>query len=100
MISAAKGEGIDKVFQFMEGTAAGTTSLAAPKVELPVLQDIPRCRQWAHQVGAGAAYHAPAPPLWTRRLDSVFLHPVAGPLIFAIVVAGGFSNHLQPGASL
>src|SRR5580700_2371736 len=60
LISAAKGEGIDKVFQFMDGTSAGTTSLAPPRVELPVLQDIPCCRQWAHQVGAGAAYQAPA----------------------------------------
>ena len=78
LISAAKGEGIDKVTQFMKGTAAGTSSLAPPKVELPILQDIPRCRQWAHQVGLGAAYQAPTPPLWTRRLDSVFLHPIAG----------------------
>ncbi len=92
LISAAKGNGVDKVFQFMEGTAAGTTSLAAPKVELPVLQDIPRCRQWAHQVGAGAAYQAPAPPLWTRRLDAIFLHPVAGFAIFAIVVAAVFQT--------
>src|SRR5579872_472041 len=92
LISAAKGDGVEKVFQFMEGTAAGTTSLAAPKVELPVLQDIPRCRQWAHQVGAGAAYQAPAPPVWTRRLDAVFLHPVAGFAIFAIVVAAVFQT--------
>lgn len=92
LISAAKGEGIEKVFQFMEGTAAGTTSLDTPKVELPVLQDIPRCRQWAHQIGAGAAYQAPAPPLWTRRLDAIFLHPVAGPLIFLAVVAGVFQT--------
>ena len=92
LISAAKGEGVDKVFQFMEGTAAGTTSLASPKVELPVLQDIPRCRQWAHQVGAGAAYEAPAPPLWTRRLDAVFLHPIAGFVIFAVVVAAVFQT--------
>src|ERR1700675_722681 len=92
LISASKGQGVEKVFQFMEGTSAGTTSLSTPKVELPVLQDIPRCRQWAHQVGIGAAYHAPAPPLWTRRLDSVFLHPVAGPLIFLVVVAGVFQT--------
>jgi ferrous iron transport protein B len=92
LISATKGEGVEKVFQFVRGTAAGTTSLATPKVELPVLQDIPRCRQWAHQVGAGAAYRAPAPPLWTRRLDSVFLHPVAGPLVFLAVVAGVFQT--------
>jgi ferrous iron transport protein B len=92
LISASKGDGVEKVFQFMEGTSAGTTSLAPPRVELPVLQDIPRCRQWAHQVGTGAAYHAPAPPLWTRRLDKVFLHPVAGPLIFLAVVAGVFQT--------
>ena len=92
LISAAKGDGVEKVFQFIEGTAGGTTSLAVPKVELPVLQDIPRCRQWARQVGAGAAYQAPAPPLWTRRLDAVFLHPVAGPLIFLAVVAGVFQT--------
>ncbi len=92
LISASKGQGIEKVFQFMEGTSAGTTSLAPPRVELPVLQDIPRCRQWAHDVGSGAGYHAPAPPIWTRRLDSVFLHPIAGPLIFLIVVAGVFQT--------
>jgi ferrous iron transport protein B len=92
LISAARGDGVEKVFQFMEGTAGGTTSLASPKVELPVLQDIPRCRQWAHQVGTGAAYQAPAPPLWTRRLDAVFLHPVAGIAIFLIVVAGVFQT--------
>ena len=92
LISAAKGQGIEKVFQFMEGTSAGTTALAAPKIELPVLQDIPRCRQWAHQVGTGAAYQAPAPPLWTRRLDAIFLHPIAGPLVFLAVVAGVFQT--------
>ncbi len=53
LISASKGQGVEKVFQFMEGTSAGTTSLAPPRVELPVLQDIPRCRQWAHDVGIG-----------------------------------------------
>src|SRR5271168_5138526 len=92
LISASKGQGIEKVFQFMEGTSAGTTSLAPPRVELPILQDIPRCRQWAHDVGTGAAYRAPAPPMWTRRLDSVFLHPIAGPLIFLVVVAGVFQT--------
>ena len=92
LISASKGQGVEKVFQFMEGTAAGTTSLTPPKVELPVLQDIPRCRQWAHEVGTGAAYRAPAPPIWTRRLDAIFLHPIAGPLIFLMVVAGVFQT--------
>jgi ferrous iron transport protein B len=92
LISASKGDGVEKVFQFMAGTSAGTTSLAPPKMELPVLQDVPRCRQWARDVGIGAAYQAPSPPLWTRRLDAVFLHPVIGPLIFLAVVAGVFQT--------
>ena len=92
LISAAKGTGVEKVFQFMEGTAAGTAAAKPARVELPVLQDIPRCRQWAQKVGAGAAYQAPTPPLWTRRLDAIFLHPVAGPLIFIAVVAGVFQT--------
>jgi len=92
LVSASKGQGVEKVFQFLEGTSGGTTSLAPARVELPVLQDIPRCRQWAHDVGTGAAYRAPAPPIWTRRLDSVFLHPIAGPLIFLLVVAGVFQT--------
>ena len=92
LISASKGDGVEKVFQFMLGTSAGTTSLAPPRVELPVLQDVPRCRQWAREVGIGAAYEEPDPPLWTRRLDAVFLHPVFGPLIFLAVVAGVFQT--------
>ena len=92
LVSASKGDGVEKVFQFMAGTSAGTTSLAAPKIELPVLQDVPRCRQWAQRVGVGAAYQAPTPPLWTRRLDAIFLHPVFGVLIFAGVVAGVFQT--------
>jgi ferrous iron transport protein B len=92
LISAARGTGVEKVFQFIAGTAVGTTSLTAPRIELPVLQDIPKCRQWAQQVGTGAAYQAPAPPLWTRRLDAVFLHPLAGPLIFLLVVGAVFQT--------
>ncbi len=92
LISASKGQGVEKVFQFMEGTAAGSTAVTAPRVELPVLQNIPQCRKWAHDVGTGAGYHAPAPPIWTRRLDAIFLHPVAGPLIFLVVVAGVFQT--------
>lgn len=92
LVSARKGNGIDKVFQFMEGTAKGTSSLSKPLVELPVLQDVPKCRRWATEVGNGAAYLAPAPPLWTRRLDALFLHPVGGPLVFLAVVVGVFQT--------
>src|SRR6185312_7171710 len=37
-------------------------------------------------------YHAPAPPIWTRRLDAIFLHPIAGPLVFLLVVIAVFQS--------
>jgi ferrous iron transport protein B len=43
-------------------------------------------------VGSRASYRAPIPPKWTRRLDRLFLHPLAGPLIFLTVVAGVFQT--------
>jgi ferrous iron transport protein B len=92
LISAAKGDGIEKVVQFVEGTSEGSAKVSAPRIELPVLQDIPKCRRWAQEVGKNGGYQAPAPPLWTRRLDSIFLHPIAGPLIFAAVVIGVFQT--------
>jgi ferrous iron transport protein B len=83
LINARGGEGVEQIFDFLAG--------AMPKpqpVQLPILQDVPKCRQWAGAVGNKAAYHAPAPPHWTRRLDRIFLHPVAGPIIFLLVIVG------------
>ena len=87
LISARQGEGLDQVFDFL----AGALPKPAPK-NLPVLQDVPKCRQWAGRVGSQAKYHPPIPPKWTRRLDSVFLHPVLGPLVFAVVVVAVFQT--------
>ena len=83
LISARQGEGIEQIFDFL----AGSMPKPQPK-QLPVLQDVPKCREWAGSVGSKAGYRAPAAPKWTRRLDSIFLHPVAGPLIFLLVVVG------------
>ncbi len=91
LISAAKGTGIDRIQQFLLGTAARLNA-PPPKIELPVLHDVPKCRQWAAKLGVRASYRAPAPPLWTRRLDAIFLHPVAGPLIFAAIVVAVFQS--------
>jgi len=87
LVSARRGEGVDQVFDFLAGAMPKPT----PK-ELPILQDVPKCRQWAGRVGTQASYHAPAPPKWTRRLDAVFLHPVAGPLLFVAVVVALFQT--------
>jgi ferrous iron transport protein B len=92
LVSATKGTGIDRIQQFLLATAAKLSTLTPPKIELPVLQDVPNCRKWAANLGTRASYRAPAPPLWTRRLDAVFLHPVAGPLIFLAIVIAVFQS--------
>ena len=91
LISAARGEGLEKVFQFLSGISARPAVLL-PILQLPILQDVPKCRQWAGRIGQNAGYIAPAPPMWTRRLDAVFLHPVAGPAIFVVVVMAIFQT--------
>ena len=83
LVSARAGAGIDQVFEFLSG------AMPAPQPkQLPILHDVPKCREWAGAVGSKAAYRAPIAPKWTRRLDRMFLHPVAGPIIFLLVVVG------------
>ncbi len=83
LISARAGEGVDEVFDFL----AGAMAKPLPTL-LPMLHDVPKCREWAGGVGSKAGYLPPIAPKWTRRLDAVFLHPVAGPLLFLFVVVG------------
>jgi ferrous iron transport protein B len=85
LVSARAGEGIEKVHEFL----TGVMPKPAPKT-LPVLQDVPKCRAWAGRVSGQAAYRPPIPPKWTRRLDSVFLHPIVGPAVFIMVVVAVF----------
>jgi ferrous iron transport protein B len=88
LISARRGEGLQQVYNFL----AGAMPKPAPLMQLPVLQDVPKCREWAGRIGNQARYRAPAPPVWTRRLDALFLHKLFGPLIFAVVVIGVFQT--------
>ncbi|HYP12743.1 MAG TPA: FeoB small GTPase domain-containing protein, partial [Bryobacteraceae bacterium] len=43
LISAARGEGIDKITQFLEGSTVSAQGLNG-LVQLPVLHDVPKCR--------------------------------------------------------
>jgi ferrous iron transport protein B len=95
LASARQGEGIEEIVKFL-GSAM---SKPAP-VELPVIQDVPKCRQWAGRVGKRASYSPPAPPVWTRRLDAVFLHPVLGVAIFVAVVIAVFQTIFTAAAPL
>jgi ferrous iron transport protein B len=96
LASARSGEGVDPILEFLTSPASARP---AP-LRLPVLQDVPKCREWAGQVGKHARYHAPAPPIWTRRLDALFLHPVAGPLVFLAVVITVFQTMFTAAAPL
>ena len=87
LASAVTGAGMKEVERFLQGSFA-----PARKVELPVINNIPAEREWAHSVAARSSYHAPEPSLWGRRLDRIFLHPVGGPLIFLAVVVAVFQS--------
>jgi ferrous iron transport protein B len=91
LVSASKGTGVDKVFEFL----ADATLRQPPKpplLQLPIIYDVPKTRDWAANLGRRTNYRAPAPPVWTRRLDGIFLHPVIGPLVFLLVVIGVFQT--------
>jgi len=91
LISASKGTGVEKVFEFLNA-APQHLPPKPPLLQLPVLQDIPKVRDWAASMSRRTNFRAPAPPLWTRRLDGIFLHPVIGPLVFLMVVVGVFQT--------
>ncbi len=87
LVSAARGDGMAGITDFLESTFK-----APAPVGLPVLQSPPSCRQWAGQVAAESAYRPPVAPVWTRRLDAIFLHPLLGPVVFGAVVLGVFQT--------
>lgn len=87
LVSATRGEGLEVVESFI----AGRIRAGTPRMDRSLLNDVPRCRQWALHVG-GRTWRPPEPSLWTRRLDGIFLHPLAGPLIFFAVVVGVFQT--------
>lgn len=87
LVSARLGTGMGRVRDFLQGTL----SPPAP-VQLPVLNNIPAERRWAGTVAREASYHPPEPSLWGRRLDTIFLHRVGGPLFFLAVVVVVFQS--------
>ena len=87
LVSATTGEGIVAVQNFLDSAVASPEPL-----ELPVVGSTRGYREWAVRVGENAKYRRPATPVWTQRLDSVFLHRIWGPLIFAVVVVGIFQT--------
>lgn len=89
LISAAQGTGLEIIPDFLKRAGSRPDDGSRP-VQLPVLQSAAACRTWATQVTTRTKYTAPAAALWTRRLDSVLLHRLFGPLIFLAVVFAVF----------
>jgi len=95
LVSATTGEGMVAVHNFLASAAA-----SPEPVELPVMGSTRGYREWAVRVGANARYRRPAAPVWTARLDAIFLHRVWGPVIFALVVISVFQTIFALGQPL
>ena len=95
LVSAATGEGLEAVDRFI------SSAMQRPQpAELPILHDLRDCRQWAEQINIESNYRKPLPPVWTRRLDAIYLHRLWGPLIFLAVVIGIFQTIFAAGQPL
>jgi ferrous iron transport protein B len=87
LIAANTGKGFDEIYDFLNA------QLAPPRpVQLPILHDVPKTRKWSAQMSHASGYVPPSPTKWTRRLDKIFLNPIAGPIVFLTVVLALFQS--------
>ncbi|MGH9586450.1 MAG: ferrous iron transport protein B, partial [Acidobacteriaceae bacterium] len=89
-ISATRGTGLDSITHFLDRRSDAPQAKTAARLELPVLGNARSYRQWATGISTRTKYKAPLSSEWTRRLDSILLHRVWGPLFFLIVVIAVF----------
>ncbi len=89
LISAKNGTGMELISSFLHQFGHEEIEGAQP-LRLPVLQSAAASRKWARQVSARTNYRAPEASVWSRRLDTVLLHRLWGPLIFLAVVIAVF----------
>jgi ferrous iron transport protein B len=92
-ISAVQGSGIDAVPLFLNqrnGQQNGNGGSKSNTVVLPVLGNAASTHNWAAQVSRRTGYQAPLSAENTRRIDSILLHRIWGPLLFLLVVIGVF----------
>jgi ferrous iron transport protein B len=95
LVSAVTGEGLEAVTNFLSGA-----SPAPEPLELPVIGSTRSVREWAVRVGESASYRRPATPVWTKRLDNIFLHRIWGPVIFCLVIVAVFQMIFVAGKPL
>ena len=88
LISATHGTGLDAVPLFLNQHASPQAT--QKPLELPVLGNAASTHTWAAQVSRNTGYKAPLSAENSRKLDSILLHRVWGPLLFLVVVIGVF----------
>jgi ferrous iron transport protein B len=97
-VSAVRGTGLDAVTLFLNQhsngkklAASGNGNGAAAKpLTLPVLGNAASTHTWAAQISHRTGYRAPLSAENSRKLDSILLHRVWGPLLFLVVVIAVF----------
>ncbi len=94
-VNARTGEGFDAVTDFltqvvdrgpMPERACPVISNVPQGMSLPVVDAFAERRRIVREAGQHARYRAPLPDAFSRKLDSILLHRVAGPAIFLAVV--------------
>ena len=88
-ISAARGTGLDAIKHFLDKKSE-SVAITRPRLELPVVGNPRSYRQWATGISTRTKYKAPISSEWTRKLDSILLGRVTGPLLFLAIVFGVF----------
>jgi len=90
-ISAVRGTGMDAIPLFLNQCALPPSVKRTDQLlTLPVLGNAASTHRWAAQVSRRTGYRAPLSAENSRKLDSILLHRVWGPLLFLAVVIGVF----------
>jgi ferrous iron transport protein B len=89
-ISATRGTGLDSIAHFLDRKSEAFQPSPVARLELPVVGNARSYRQWATGISTRTKYKAPLSSEWTRKLDRILLHRVAGPLLFLAVVISVF----------
>ena len=97
-ISAVRGTGIDAVPLFLN-QQNGHGEKAKP-LALPVMGNAASTHSWAAQVSRRTGYQAPLSAENSRKIDSLLLHRIWGPLLFLLVVVGVFEVVFSVGQPL
>jgi ferrous iron transport protein B len=97
LVSAASGRSMDSVYRFLDRKHPQGTLL---HVIQPQSGRAVSSVQDRGELAREGIYRRPLPPNWSRRIDSVALHPFFGPLSFLLVVILVFQLIFRVGSPL